>query len=72
VVVTPETDAWREVLFGLESQLVYHEAGARKKGSTAEKKARERALVAALTCARDAVAKKLAKMLLFGEETKDG
>jgi hypothetical protein len=66
--MTPETDAWRSVLNGIEAQLVYHEAGARKKGSTAEKKAQERALVAALTCARDAVAKKLAKMLVEGAE----
>jgi hypothetical protein len=65
--MTEETKSWREVLNGLESQLVYFEAGARKKGSTAEFKAKQRHTAAALTCARDAVAKKLAKMMLFGE-----
>jgi hypothetical protein len=66
--MTDETRAWRDVLNGIEAQLVYHEAGARKKGSTAEKKAQERAMVAALTCARDALARKLDKMLLEGVE----
>jgi hypothetical protein len=65
---TDELDQWKSVLRAQETELAMLEAGMHKKGMSADYKRTTRARLAAVTCARDAVARKLTKVMLAQPE----
>ena len=65
-----ETKACKDVLNALDAQVSYYEAAVRKLGKKKADADYQRALLKAYICARDAVARRTARMMLGQAESE--